>query len=82
MKHCGLAECGTRLGCAYPGEGICPIENETVEIYSDARVMKELERLSQHTSDETQSRIQAVYMWMREQSEPAPGSHPKRRNGT
>lgn len=41
------------------------------EIYSDAQVLVELARLTQHTRDEVQSRIQAVYRWMRERNSEA-----------
>jgi hypothetical protein len=34
------------------------------ELYSDARVLDELARLSQHTCGEVQARIQSLYMWM------------------
>jgi hypothetical protein len=35
------------------------------ELYSDAQVLDELARLSQHTCGEVQSRMQSLYMWMR-----------------
>jgi hypothetical protein len=42
-------------------------DDNDIEIYTDAYVLEELARLSMHTCDEIQSRIQAVYMWLREQ---------------
>lgn len=46
------------------GRSLTPIDDDG---YNDARVLADLENLILHTSDELQSRIQSVYMWLREQ---------------
>ena len=39
-------------------------DDDEIEIYTDSYVLDELERLSMHTCDEVQSRIQEVFMWL------------------
>lgn len=43
------------------------IECDKYGVYTDRYVLEELERLSAHTCDELQSRIQKVFMWLYEQ---------------
>ena len=47
-------------------------ENADAFIYNNEHVLDRLSDLSLHTSDELQSRIQAVYMWLREPNKKAP----------
>lgn len=55
--------------------------NDGDDGYSDARVLDVLEDLTLHTSDELQSRIQAVFMWLTEKQamtfEPIPCVYPE-----
>lgn len=51
---------------------LTPIMKDDLEpleyTYTNATVLAILEDLSMHTDDELQSRIQEVFMWLREQS--------------